>query len=321
MHLPRKPGAIEALTAEIRLRQKLQSSKLPHAIAERLASMGAAALLVPMPEDWPVFPTPTRPKSAHAMLTSALISSQQNFRKNAELDYFEPPRMVDRVPLRVRPGPGGGISAIIPVEPPPRAPGQKQRPQTARESGKTRISSRGSSRGSSRERGRARSASVTSAGSARRKSSRKKKKRLGLRAKLGDDLGLDQLIKKQNDPGKDGIPIDAVVQHLQAYNFFDSTVTAEMAREYLEAVGEGRNKPIYYAEIEPCCFQGNVSKMQVLAFINWASQCRGTTSAESIARVVNRNKTWSVKSLYRPPSSRKKRVARQCGRRFSPKRR
>lgn len=77
------------------------------------------------------------------------------------------------------------------------------------------------------------------------------------------------------------------MRHLASRHFFDEKVTAEMVRAHLEALAEGMEESVLVTTVDSMRTPGVVSDVQVLAMLGWASEKRGLTYAESVARLVH----------------------------------
>jgi len=313
------PGDAETQIAELKLRQRLKMGNLPPGVGQRLATMGAVALVLPLPEDWPVLPIrppsgpPTgfvRPQHADAVVAGAALRRSRG-RGSGHVSLPGKGHGVDRLPLRIRPGPSGGLAAIVKQ---PKAAVATKKPARPKSAGASSAAARKDMPEKPRSRPASANASSRAASTVsarvRKKGPSRKKQLLAARAKaMADVLGFDALLRKHGPNNDGGIPIGKVVDHLRGNAFFDEAVTAELTYDYLEALSNGTVDATFICDVEPLCMKGAVGKLHIYAMLGWAAERRGTTCAESISKVVNRGRLWSAPPPRRgskAPKGRKK---------------
>lgn len=265
-------SALAARVAQLTLaRQSNKMGRLPEEVVQRLASMGAATLVVPLPEDWPVIPRPPQ-----APLTA-------------------PP--LGRFPLDIRPGPGGGQRAVG-IQPPPA-------PKAA---AKARGTSRGRTASTRAARRSRRARSAKSALRQRRAVSVQARLRLQRGDELGLEK-LQSRFRASGE--RDSLPVDAVVDHFAKRGLFDGgVVTPEMARGFLDALADGSVETTFVCEVEVGMRKGEVGRIQAMSLIAWVAERKGITFAECVAGVINRGRQMNFEPQPVRRRRRSKRGAR-----------
>jgi len=109
------------------------------------------------------------------------------------------------------------------------------------------------------------------------------------RLQIQDPIGYELLCSSMRLKSAEGLPIGAIMGHLDSRCIFDGVgATRCEAEAYLKGLSDGTTTGVL---VSPCEFPpleaDRVGKAQVMAFLDWLALQKGLTFSEIVSRLIN----------------------------------